>query len=476
MRLVIVGSGIAGLGAAIRAREGGVDDVVVITRDRRGGSSWRAQGGIAVPIDDSDVKAHVNDTLVAGRYLNDEEVVWSYIGLARDVLNWLIRRGFEPCRERSLEGGHSRARVVRARIGGDRIGEAVMSVLTRVSEEVGAQVIEGRLDSIEVNNNRVVGITLDDGDFIKADAVVLATGGYAGLYLYSTNDGDGSGIETAMRAGALVRDLEFMQFHPTVAMLNGDLFLISEAVRGEGARLVNKDGEYFMRRYDERAELAPRDVVSRAVYNELVRTGGVYLDVSPIKDFEEKFPAISSFLRAHGLRPGKDLIPVVPAAHYAIGGITVDALGRTSVRGLFAIGEASSSLFHGANRLASNSLLEALVQGYLVIRAFRAYYSGDTWGYPVIGRYDVVAHTRCRLASYVDIGRVRDVLWRYVGIVRSEDGLRRAIDELEGSLLPSLITKAAMIRRESVGVHYRVDYPSWSGTKFHILFRCGDEA
>jgi L-aspartate oxidase len=212
--LVIIGSGIAGLSAAIRAREEGINNVVVVTRDLRGGSSWKAQGGIAVPIDNSDVESHVNDTLVAGRYLNDEWVVWGYIGFARESLNWLVKHGFEPCARRSLEGGHSRARVVRARIGGDRIGEAVMSILTKVIEDLGIQVVEGGLGSIEVDGGRVTGVVLEDGDFIRADAIILATGGYSGLYLYSTNDGDGSGIEAALRAGALVRDLEFVQFHP----------------------------------------------------------------------------------------------------------------------------------------------------------------------------------------------------------------------------------------------------------------------
>jgi L-aspartate oxidase len=472
--LVIIGSGIAGLSAAIRAREEGINNVVVVTRDLRGGSSWKAQGGIAVPIDNSDVESHVNDTLVAGRYLNDEWVVWGYIGFARESLNWLVKHGFEPCARRSLEGGHSRARVVRARIGGDRIGEAVMSILTKVIEDLGIRVVEGGLGSIEVDGGRVTGVVLEDGDFIRADAIILATGGYSGLYLYSTNDGDGSGIEAALRAGALVRDLEFVQFHPTVAMIDGDLFLVSEAVRGEGAKLVNKDGEYFMSKYDERAELAPRDVVSRAVYTELMRTGGVYLDASSIENFEEKFPAISSFLRAHGFKPGKDLIPITPAAHYAIGGVAVDALGRSSVRGLFAIGEASSTLFHGANRLASNSLLEALVQGYLAVRAFKAYVNGGVWAQPAIGKYDVIVDVKCRGMGDANISLVKDLMWRNVGIIRSEEGLRRAIDELEGSLLPSLIARAAMVRRESVGAHYRVDYPNWSGTKFHILFRCGD--
>jgi L-aspartate oxidase len=470
-KLVIIGSGIAGLSAAIRAREEGLNDVVVVTRDLRGGSSWKAQGGIAVPIDSSDVESHVNDTLAAGRHLNDGWVVWGYIGFARESLNWLVKHGFEPCARRSLEGGHSRARVVRARIGGDKIGEAVMSILTKAVEELGVQVVEGRLGGVEVNGDRVMGVVLEDGDVVRADAVILATGGYSGLYLYSTNDGDGSGIEAALRAGALVRDLEFVQFHPTVAMISGDLFLVSEAVRGEGARLVNKDGEYFMSKYDERAELATRDIVSRAVYAELIRTGGVYLDISSI-DLEDKFPAINDFLRARGVRPDRDLVPITPAAHYTIGGIAVDALGRSNVKGLFAIGEASSSLFHGANRLASNSLLEALVQSYLVVRAFKAYVNGGVWNTPAIGRYDLVVDAECREADGVDLNMARDLMWRYVGIVRSEEGLRRAIDELEGSLLPSLVARAAIIRRESVGVHYRADSPNWSGTKFHILFRC----
>ncbi|CCC80969.1 L-aspartate oxidase [Thermoproteus tenax] len=459
--VVVAGSGVAGLALAVAVAERRVGDVVLVTRDPRGGSSWKAQGGIAAPLDDEDVEAHVRDTIAAGRGLNDEEVVRLYVGMGRRVISWLTEMGFKPSATRALEGGHSRARVVKAEEGGDKIGEAVMRALSHRAEELGIQIVRGSLGEVLVKDGRAAGVVLSTGETLRADAVAIATGGYAGLYKYSTTDADGSGIYAAMRAGALARDLEFVQFHPTAALVDGEIFLISEAVRGEGALLYNGDGERFMPKYDPAAELAPRDVVSRAVYAELERTGRVTLDASAVEGFERKFPAIAEFLKRHGVSPSS--IPVVPAAHYAIGGIVADPYGRTHVRGLFAVGEASSTLFHGANRLASNSLLEALAQALLAAEALRAYWGGS-WEAPRAG--GLLYPEKC---PYYE-GDVRETMWRLVGIVREGSGLRRAVESLEG--LPKLIAEAAWLRSESIGVHYRADYPAWSGVKYHILFRC----
>jgi L-aspartate oxidase len=469
MRIIVVGSGVAGLYFAVKARERG-HDVVVLTRDKGGGSSWRAQGGVAVPLDDDDdVAIHVKDTLVAGRGLTHGPTAWAYIKLGRYVIQDLASMGIR-FNVVSREGGHSRARVLGI---GDSVGRGLMEALRRVVDELGIDVVDGfSLGELVLDGRRVVGVR-SVGEEYRGDVVVLATGGYAGIYGYRTNDNLGEGIEAAARVGALVRDMEFVQFHPTVAQVSG--FLVSEAVRGEGAILVNSRGERFMVKYDPvNMELAPRDVVARAIYMEM-RGGPVYLDARSIVDFPRRFPTVYSMLIKHGINPLEEPVPVAPAAHYTIGGVAVDALGRSSIRGLFAIGEASSTMFHGANRLASNSLLEALVQGYLAVRAAEAYYSSNTWGGPKPG--DALLSMNCSGGKVeLPIEELRRIMWDYVGIVRDGDGLRKALGLLTESQGPGVLVsmftaKAALARRGSVGVHYRLDHPYPDGA-YHITMRC----
>jgi len=465
VRIIVVGSGVAGLYFAIKARSRG-HDVIVLTKDELEGSSWKAQGGIAVPLDDNDLRIHVRDTLVAGRGLAHEPVVWAYVGLIRHVIRDLMGMGVR-FNVRTREGGHSRARVLGIN---DHVGRGIMSTLSSVSKELGVTVINGfSLGEIVVRNKRAVGVTSLDGEEYLGDAVVLATGGYAGIFRFRTNDNLGEGIEAAARVGCLLRDLEFVQFHPTVTY---DGFLITEAVRGEGGVLINARGERFMYKYDPAAELAPRDVVARAVYMEMTQ-GPVYLDARSIRNFPERFPTIYAYLRSRGIDPLRDPIPVTPGAHYTIGGVAVDALGRSTLRGLFVIGEASSSMFHGANRLASNSILEALVQGYLASRAIEAYYSSGIWGNLALDFIEV----DCGLGGdELGIEELRRIMWNHVGVVRDHRGLVSALKLLSqyrgpGVLISLLVTRAALLRKGSVGVHYRLDDSGeqWNG---HIVMRC----
>ncbi|MFB6489820.1 MAG: L-aspartate oxidase [Thermoproteus sp. AZ2] len=452
MRAVVIGSGAAGLYAALSLRRLGFE-VTIVTERRDGGSTPKAKGGVAAPIDDSDVEPHIADTLKAGDGLAEEGVVRAYIGLARAVLGDVVKLGFRPDRL-VLEGGHSRARVLSA--GGDATGSALWGALYKAANAAGVDVVESAAEGVLVEGNRAVGVELADGSAVKSDVVVAATGGYAGRYKYSSTDSSGDFLLSLFRAGALLRDLEFVQFHPT-GTPEGEL--ISEAVRGAGALLVNGDGERFMGRYDPRGELATRDVVARAVYLEIQRTGAVYLDVSAVD--VERFTDLPRLVAKYG-----KAIPVTPVAHYAIGGAAVDAEGRSNIRGLFVLGEASNSGFHGANRLASNSLLECLVQGALAAKAARAYATSGAWEGP---RCDVIEEYEGEVRS----GRAKDALWEGVGVMRSEAGIAKALPELaEEDTLSYLIAKAAMWRRESRGAHYRVDAP-WKDERYrvHLCFR-----
>ncbi|HEV51045.1 MAG TPA: FAD-dependent oxidoreductase [Thermoprotei archaeon] len=466
MRVIVVGSGIAGLSAYLRLKEQGFD-VLALTAQFSGGSSWKAQGGVAVPLGEEDVESHIKDTLTAGKGLCDESVVRYVVRAGMSVMRWITSLGFNPATERSMEAGHSRARVVRGKAADD-IGAELMSVLTKAAGKLET----ARAIRVDTNGEKVVGLQTDR-EYLTADAVVLATGGYSGLYEYSTNDGDGSGIAIALNAGALVRDMEFVQFHPTVAFLGGQPFLLTEALRGEGATLVNDGGEAFMKRYDPRGDLATRDVVAKAIFEEIKEGRRVYLDLSRVKDVRVKFPNVTNYLARHGLDPDEDLVEVSPAAHFTMGGVATDALGRSSVRGLFAIGEAGNALMHGANRLASNSILQALVQGYSCPDAIRRYCEG-IWleadiGSPSPGHGDVIL-----VSAEVDVaGNVtaleKKIMWQEVGIVRSEGGLERAAGELKG--IGRLVAVSALSRKDSVGAHQRSDYPNPPPFPYHVYVK-----
>jgi len=487
--LVVIGSGIAGLFAALTARRQGVRDVVIVTKAALEESATRyAQGGIAVAIGDGDSAAlHEADTLGAGAELCDPGAVRVLAGEAADRVADLIRLGVRFDTENgrfahAREGAHSMARVLHA--GGDATGRYIEQALARAVRQQGVSVRDSTFVSdLIVDAGGCRGVRLAGGEIIEAEAVVLATGGAGQLYSRTTNPAisTGDGVALALRAGAVVADLEFFQFHPTAfAGPGASRFLISEAVRGHGAVLRNHRGEAFMKRHDKRAELAPRDIVARSIVQEMQRhdLANVWLDATRLSpgDFARRFPSIHAFCKSHGCDPEHEPIPVAPAAHYMMGGVWTDSWGRTSVPGLFACGETASTGAHGANRLASNSLLEGVVFGARVARALAA-------PSPAEPPSSVHADTEeLMLADAASAGApIRDTLralmWDHVGILRDAAGLAQVraalgapyaahpVAGLEASetanlaLVGWVMAEAALRREESRGAHYRLDFP-----------------
>jgi len=389
------------------------------------------------------------------------------------------------------EAAHSRRRIVHAH--GDQTGAEVARTLAeKVRENPRITVIEkARVLDLIIQDGIVYGVraSVAGRPFeIIADATVLATGGCGQVYRYTTNPevATGDGYAIAHRAGARLADMEFVQFHPTALDTpENPLALISEAVRGDGAILVNADGKRFMTERHRAAELAPRDVVAREIFSERAATGAVYLDARKIGDFDSRFPGIFALCKARGIDPRTDLIPVTPAAHYMMGGVVVDLQGRSSIQRLYACGEVSRTGVHGANRLASNSLLEGLVFAERVARDL-ATVEPLAGTVPEIAEWSV-PHLTDRGAAQVAAGRIRSIMWEDAGIARTAKGLRAAVDQLTeiGRLLPEgateeanmvdtalLIAEAALLRQESRGGHYRADFPrakdKWR--KKHIEF------
>ena len=388
--VVVAGSGIAGLATTLRLRELGATVLLVTKTVLNEGSTAWAQGGIAAATADEDSpEEHLRDTLVAGVGLCDVEAVTALVNEGPQRVRELVALGAEFDRDSkgeislTREGGHHRDRIMHA--GGDATGReisrALLAALDRITDDPGIEVIEHALvvDLLQADGGRVCGATIhvigegqiDGVGAAYCRALVLATGGLGQIYSSTTNPpvATGDGLALALRAGAVVADLEFVQFHPTVLWLGEDLTgqqpLISEAVRGEGAFLVDEDGKRFMQGVHELADLAPRDVVSRAIVEQLASTGTdhVYLDCRHLgRTFlDSRFPSIVASCRLNGFDPATDLLPVAPAQHYASGGVLTDLRGRSSLPGLYACGEVSCTGVHGANRLASNSLLEGLV-------------------------------------------------------------------------------------------------------------------
>lgn len=501
---LIVGAGIAGLRAAITLAAAG--RVLVVTKEALGESNTQyAQGGIAVAISGSeDVELHLEDTLAAGDGLVDPIAARVLVeeGPARveELLGWDTHFDRYATGELMLtrEGAHSRNRILHAN--GDATGREIgRALLARASATPGITLLPWTLlTDLITSDGRVNGATLldENGEIrtVHARSVLLASGGAGQVYSDTTNPAvaTGDGIAAALAAGAELADMEFYQFHPTALSLSGvPRFLLSEALRGEGAWLVNAAGERFMHRYHPLLELAPRDVVARAITREGMGTRPgetlpVYLDMRHVTsvDPDARFPGISAFLHQHGLDLARDLIPVRPAAHYLMGGVRTDVDGRTSLPGLYAAGEVACTGVHGANRLASNSLLEGLVFGARAAEAMRRE-SGDP----------VKAEVRASLpTSDVSLPRVEEAIrrlqqqmWEHAGLLRDAE-LLRSIDLAEATryanAIPSshwtrreyearslarvarAIVVCALAREESRGAHYRNDFPQRDDARF----------
>lgn len=505
--VLILGGGLAGLRAAL-AVDPRLSVTVVTKDDLRGSSSQWAQGGIAGVVDPEDrFDNHVADTLSAGGGLCHEDVVDAVVREAPMRINELIAWGTrfdarDGALELGREGGHSHHRIVHAL--GDATGREVMRAVIERART---------LENLEVwPDTFTIDLVTDEGQcrgalvwnqahgktLVWAKRTILATGGVGQIYRESTNPpgASGDGMALAWRAGAELRDMEFMQFHPTVLYIaGGTRSLITEAVRGAGAHLVDRDGRRFMPDFDDRAELAPRDVVSRAITEVMQRThhSNVYLDLSHLDPVmvRQRFPGMAETCAKFGLDLARDRIPVRPGAHYMIGGVTIDERGRTSVPGLLAAGEVTSSGLHGANRLASNSLLEGLVYGARagetasdeVITA-RESQQRDVFHVPAISHPKHDGNATAAASEGLDLADIRNslrsLMWRQVGVERNGPQLSEALEAVEGwcrYVLPrqfadptgwqlqnmlevaQLMIRGAITREESRGVHVRGDHP-----------------
>lgn len=503
---IVIGAGVAGLRAAIGLASAG-RVLVLAKNDVSESNTQYAQGGIAVALSDEDeIGLHLQDTLTAGDGLCDVQAATVLVeeGPTRieELIAWgteFDRAGTKLCFTR--EGAHSRNRVLHAH--GDSTGREIGRALwekAKTLKHISISEYEFTTD-LMVEDGRVTGVILiDDKNTtrrVRAKSVLLATGGLGCVYINTTNPevATGDGVAMAFRAGAAIADMEFVQFHPTALYLkNAPRFLLSEALRGEGAYLRNSELDRFMPKYHAMAELAPRDVVARAIYHELEvsrsKDPAVFLDMTHLrnKHLDKRFPRIYETCLKYNLDITVDLIPIRPAAHYSMGGVWTDLDGLTTVGGLYAAGEVACTRVHGANRLASNSLLEGLVFGARAARAMKEDAKGKT-GVPIEkaptadyigdgGAQDMACAEAC-------IREIRELMWRHVGIVRDAKGLKCAIEELEriAPALPRgicrrcsearnihqaglLIARSALARRESRGAHYRTDYPVHDDAKF----------
>ncbi|RCK69901.1 L-aspartate oxidase [Desertihabitans brevis] len=487
--LLVVGSGIAGLTAALDAAA--THRVTLLAKDELDQSNTRyAQGGIAVVSTPEDsVAAHVADTLAAGAGLSDAEVVRVLCAGGPDALASMLARGVAFDRDgdglaHGLEAAHSAARILHA--GGDATGHAIVSALL---DRLTASPVEVRPRStvvdVVVRDGRAVGVRLLGGEEVAADAVLLATGGAGQLYPFTTNPAvaTADGVAIALRAGAAVADLEMYQFHPTSLDAPGS-FLVSEAVRGEGAVLRDASGHRFMTDLHASAELAPRDVVARGIAATMARTGRpVVLDATALgpEFLARRFPTIDAACRDLGLDWGRTPVAVTPAAHYAMGGVRTDSWGRTSVPGLLAVGEVACTGLHGANRLASNSLLDGAVFGARAVRGLRERPAVEpfdaTWAEPV--PVDLADADGAEPFTRADL---QQLLWRCAGLSRDAAGLTEAaaelrrwrtpeVDDVKGSedanllLVGRALVAAALARTESRGSHHRTDFPDRDDTQ-----------
>ncbi len=509
--VLIIGSGAAGLSLALQLADRA--NVLVLSKGPlREGSTLYAQGGIAAVFDENDsIASHVNDTLIAGAGLCDEAAVQFTAGNAKTAMEWLIAQGvpFDQYQDAdgslkyhlTREGGHSHRRILHA---ADATGQAVqITLVDKVKAHPNIRLLEN-YNAIDLINGSKIGQnaqrcfgayvwnkTAAQVELIRARFFALATGGASKVYLYTSNPdvASGDGIAMAWRAGCRVANMEFNQFHPT-SLYHPDApnFLITEAMRGEGAYLKRPDGSRFMPDFDERAELAPRDIVARAIDYEMKRLGAncVYLDIShKPKDFIiEHFPTIYAKCLSVGIDITRQPIPVVPAAHYTCGGVMTNLNGQTDIENLYAIGEVAYTGLHGANRMASNSLLECVVFAQAAARHILAQLDKNST-LPVLPQWDDsrVSDSDEEVVITHNWHELRLFMWDYVGIVRTNKRLERALHRVEllqreiheyyshfrisHNLLElrnlvqvaELIIRCAMLRNESRGLHYNLDYP-----------------
>lgn len=520
---VIIGSGIAGLYAALKLTEeiNLPDGVLILTKSNLNESNSRyAQGGIVAVMPHENkpdsTSLHISDTIKAGAGLSDFSVVKFISENSDAVIKDLLAQGVKfDCDDNNklkftMEGAHSVKRILHS--GGDATGFCIEKTLVeRVLDNDEITIYEQTVavDLLINADNECKGLiayneSTDDYETIYSSAIILATGGTGQLYKHTTNPSvaTGDGIALAYRAGAMIQDMEFIQFHPTALTLETEdnMFLISEAVRGEGAKLVDVDGRIFMHKYDERLELAPRDIVTRAIYNEMKESGykNMYLDATHIERdvFLKRFPNISKTCLKNNIDPSKDYIPVSPAAHYTMGGVKTNMEGMTSLKGLYAIGETACTGLHGANRLASNSLLECVVSAYELTNhlSFRNLEISDSIDESILNTIKKYQSDE----EYFDIdvpkmrSRLQEIMWQNVGIIRTAQTLLRAKDEVENLkaefgykdrcctkeeyelrnsiITAELIINFALIREESRGAHYRADFPAKKETACHYSY------
>jgi L-aspartate oxidase len=526
--VVVVGSGVAGLTAALRCEAAGLNTVVVTKARLDDGSTRWAQGGIAAALGEGDTpEQHLDDTLVAGAGLCDEEAVRILVTEGPDAVRRLIETGaqFDESSEGSLEltreGGHHRRRIAHA--GGDATGAEISRALVEAVRARGLRTIENALvlDLLTDADGRTAGVTLhvmgegqhDGVGAVHAPAVVLATGGMGQVYSATTNPSvsTGDGVALALRAGAEVSDLEFVQFHPTVLFLGpeaeGQQPLVSEAVRGEGAHLVDADGVRFMAGQHELAELAPRDIVAKGIMRRMQEQDAehMYLDARHFGAgmWEHRFPTILAACRAHGIDPVAEPIPVAPAAHYASGGVRTDSHGRTTVPGLYACGEVACTGVHGANRLASNSLLEGLVYAERIVADIAQSHAENDL-HARVPEPEPVEHPE-KPAHPLQAAEARFAIQRIMtdgaGVLRSAESLTKAAEQLQRlhtdardaldengktaepgvdtweatNLLcvARVLVAAAQLREETRGCHWREDHADRDDTTWrrHIVVR-----